>query len=821
MSRPTNFEIKPPRRARGMSLLVRSILALCLGAQGVIAQSEQWAYTRQMFPTTNEYPTGAAAGDIDGDGDLDLYIAVSTQGVPSNPAQDRLYLNDGRGRFRDVMSRLPVDTDDTYGVALGDLDGDGDLDVMLANGVTPCRIYLNDGAGNFQDAPALLPPQASPGPIFFCVALSDFDQDGDLDAFFAGETNRLWINQGPAGFLDVSSTNLPPPITPPVWTRDVAVGDLDGNGYPDLVLANLGNAGGGLGGGAANQILANVGGATFLDLTGISIAAVIAPTMAVDLGDIDGDGDLDIYFANNLNSGIPWTAQDQLYNNTGSGGFVETLIALPTETYSTNDAVFADFDGDGDLDVLTANGPLSGLPSEPDQILRNDGTGTYLGTPGSITVLGVELSTHRWVVGDFDRDGDLDGIAISGIETRLFLNRGDATLIDATNRHPSFLRGGAAVGDFDLDGIVDVAAPSIGFSTSMRQCSLLRGVGNGSYLDVSNRMPDIAEAITIAAGDMDRDGDLDLVIGSACFSVCRVTVLRNDGTGNFATWWSIAVGAPIAGVAFGDLDGDGLLDIVAGMQGGTPLTRVFQNRGASGFAEISAAVPDVPGDTRQFALGDLDGDGDLDLFVAKSRLGSTASFANQVYRNVGNGHFATIAGALPPHVEPSTSVALGDVDGDGDLDALVGNGDVDLNRQSIAVLNRLYLNNGNAIFSDASNLLPALPPDNTRAVALFDADEDGDLDAFLGNRDRRSRLYRNQGSGQFVDASAELPDTRAWAGSVVIADVDRDADLDIVTANLGSTVLFNLRRHLAWRTPQSLGKSFAMDLNGDPNAPWI
>lgn len=800
-----------------MSLWVWSILALCLGAQGVMAQSGQRAYARQMFPPTNEYPTGAAAGDIDGDGDLDLYIAVSTQGVPSNPAQDRLYLNDGRGRFTDVTSRLPVDTDDTNGVALGDLDGDGDLDAVLANEVTACRIYLNDGAGNFQDAPALLPPQAWPGPRLFCVALSDFDLDGDLDIFFAGGTNWLWINQGSAGFLDASATNLPVAQFAPIWTRDIAVGDVDSNGYPDLVLGNLGGQGG-----ALSELYLNSGGALFVDATASHLRPSPRPTMGVDLGDIDSDGDLDILFANISNGSLPQgLSQDQVYVNVGAGRFVEDTLALPFENSATNDGVFVDLDGDGDLDVLTANGPLSGLPSQPDQILRNDGTGTFLGTPGGIEVLGVELSTHRWIVGDFDRDGDLDGIAISGIETRLFLNRGDATFVDATNRHPWLLRGTAAIGDFDLDGIVDVAAPSNAIATSMRQCSLLRGVGNGTFLDVSSRMPDVAEAISIAAGDMDRDGDLDLVIGSACIAACRITVLRNDGTGNFATWWTFAVGAPIAGVAFGDLDGDGLLDIVAGMQGGAPLTRVFQNRGASGFAEISAAVPDAPGNTTQFALGDLDGDGDLDLFVAKARLGSTAGFANQVYRNVGNGRFATIAGALPPHVEPSMAVALGDVDGDGDLDALVGNGDVDLNRQSIAVPNRLYLNNGNAIFSDASNLLPALPPDNTRAVALFDADEDGDLDAFLGNRDRRSRLYRNQGSGQFVDASSVLPDMRAWSGLALIADMDRDGDLDIVTANLGSTVLFNLRRHLAWRTPQSLGKSFAIDLHGDPNAPWI
>jgi hypothetical protein len=801
--------------------LILGALTLVAAPCALDAQTARWGHLREMFPRSIDWPEGGAVGDVDGDGDLDLYVTQANQPPSYASPQDRLFLNDGRGRFADASSRLPVDADATYAVALGDLDRDGDLDAVVANAGAPCRIFLNAGQGYFRDAPALYPAQPAGGPAFLAVALADFDRDGDLDVFFAGETKLLWINTGGL-FVDYSAANLPPGLAN-AWTRDVAVGDLDGNGAPDLLLGNLGTSSG-----EQDEIYLNAGNGSFVDATATHLPPSPSPTWAVDLGDVDRDGDLDLYVANIHQGGLPSVAQDQLFLNTGGGRFVEASNALPSETYNTNDAVFADCDGDGDLDVLAANGHRGGMPSQPDLVLRNDGLGNFTASGTGFTSSLIELSTHRWATGDFDADGDIDCIALASMETRVFLNRGNAEFIDATQRYPWLVRRAVAAGDFDRDGIIDLAAITDGLGVPssgrwIRNCLLLRGRGNGEFVDVSSRMPsDIPDANYVTAGDLDLDGDFDLVFATLPLSSSsRILLAWNDGAGNFSTTPSLSLAEPIFGLELGDLDGDGRLDlaVITGAQAGW--TRIFVQRGAGNFVELSGAVPLHPGYSSDLEFGDLDGDSDLDLFTTKNTNGATLGFENRVYRNAGNGFFTTILGALPMHAEPSSSVSLGDVDGDGDLDALVGNGARGLNATRSAVANRLYLNQGNGTFVDSSGSLPALPPDTTVDLALSDFDADGDLDAYVCNFLDAHRLYRNNGRGGFFDASSELPQKSGTGTSVAIADVDRDGDLDLCSADGGGLVLFNLQRQVAWRTPPSLGKTFAMDVHGEPNAPWV
>ncbi|MBK9384818.1 MAG: VCBS repeat-containing protein [Planctomycetes bacterium] len=807
---------RPQKHARSTFL----ILSIISGTGALEAQTERWGYLREMFPRTTVWPEGGAVGDVDGDGDLDLYAAVATQGFPSLSGQDRLFLNDGRGRFVGASSRLPVENDETFAVALGDIDNDGDLDAVVANVGAPCRIYRNLGQGFFQDAPALYPAQPSPGPAFHAVALEDFDRDGDLDAFFAGETKLLWLNRGSL-FVDFTAANLPLG-TNSAWTRDVAAGDLDGDADLDLVLGNLG----GSSAGGQSEIYLNTGNGSFIDATSTHLPPVSKPTWAVELGDVDGDRDLDLYLAN-IHHGLPSAAQDQLFVNVGGGRFVEVPSALPSETYNTNDARFADLDGDGDLDVLAANGHRSALPSQPDLVLLNDGSGTFTPSATGFTGSLIELSPHRLMPGDFDADGDTDCVALQTIEARVFLNRGNAELVDVTHRYPWLIDCAIAPADYDGDGIADLAAISDGgpipsAGRRIRNCLLLRGRGNGEFLDASLQLPnDIPDADVLAAGDLDGDGDLDLVFGTFNYAggPSRLVFARNDGAGNFAIAASLPVDQGVTHLKLGDLDGDNRLDIAMVVGWLANWSRVYLNRGAWNFAELANAVPLHPGATTELGLGDLDGDGDLDLFAAKGNAGGILGFENRIYLNAGNGMFATSLGALPPHADPSESVSLGDVDGDGDLDALVGNG-ANVVGGRLPFGNRLYLNGGNGIFFDSTGSLPALPPDATFDVALSDLDGDGDLDAYISNAGEQDRLYRNNGLGGFFDASAELPISMGSGGAVAIVDVDRDGDPDLCSASQSSLVLFNLRSQLSWRTPQSLGKSFAMDLHGDPGAPW-
>ena len=124
-----------------------------------------------------------ALGDVDGDGDLDL---VCGNGWGKRWQRNRLYVNDGTGTFLDVSStHLPEDRESTRGLALGDVDGDGDLDLVCMNtgGRRRNRMYLNDGAGRFRDVTVTHLPRSRG----YCLFLADVDQDDDLD---------LWTGTG-------------------------------------------------------------------------------------------------------------------------------------------------------------------------------------------------------------------------------------------------------------------------------------------------------------------------------------------------------------------------------------------------------------------------------------------------------------------------------------------------------------------------------------------------------------------------------------------------------------------------------------------------
>jgi hypothetical protein len=161
------------------------------------------------------------------------------------------------------------------------------------------------------------------------------------------------------------------------------------------------------------------------------------------------------------------------------------------------------------------------------------------------------------------------------------------------------------------------------------------------------------------------------------------------------------------------------------------------NNGTGTFIDATAALlPVVSDDTHAVVLGDCDGDGDLDLIVGNH--GKRVGQQNRLYLNNGAGRFSDVtATRMPTFSEATGALATGDIDGDGDLDLVVGDG-------YPAQQNRLYLNSGAGLFSDVTaTRMPALL-DTTAALALGDVDGDGDLDIVVGNRSgQQNRLYLN------------------------------------------------------------------------------
>ena len=182
----------------------------------------------------DDFTFAASLGDVDGDGDPDLVVGNwSSPILPGYP--DLLLLNDGNGVFTDAPAgMLPVDQRATLALVLVDVDGDSDLDIATADAGESARLYLNDGSGRFTARPDKMPGLVDSGRA---IAFADVDGDGDADLALGNmnRQNRLFLNDGSGKFID--SMLLPATSD---MTSGLALADLDGDGDEDLVTVNRG-----------------------------------------------------------------------------------------------------------------------------------------------------------------------------------------------------------------------------------------------------------------------------------------------------------------------------------------------------------------------------------------------------------------------------------------------------------------------------------------------------------------------------------------------------------------------------------------------------
>jgi FG-GAP-like repeat len=483
---------------------------------------------------------------------------------------------------------------------------------------------------------------------------------------------------------------------------------------------------------------------------------------------------------------------------------------------SRSNAALVDLDTDGDLDVIAGEQDGTFL------YFRNTGSAiapAFISMTGTANPMnGQSVSGDaRPALADLDGDGDLDLVAGASDGTfSYFRNTGTATapafaaITDGSNPLNSQDVGDAstpALGDLDGDGDIDLVSGELGgaFFYFLNTGTVLAPAFT-PITDASNPLDgqDVGSNSNPALGDLEGDGDLDVVAGDStgAFALFENTAtatspgfVARSGGDNPLSGFSVALrSAP----ALGDFDGDGDLDLVSGRDDGG--FAAFQHLGSRLVPRIVAEMPLTGVAVDALAtptLGDLDGDGDLDL-VSGDRLGQFLYF-----RNIGsaiNAAFVAVTGTGNPFdglgVGDYSAPALGDFDGDGDLDLVSGE----------LYGHFLYFENtGDAktpafqAVTGAANPFDPLLVGQFSSPSVGDLDGDGELDLVSGEDTGALRYFRNTGIATnpvYVEqtGSANPLDGFGVGGfsTVALGDYDGDGDIDVVAGdNTGMLAYFN------------------------------
>ena len=405
---------------------------------------------------------GIAVFDADEDGDLDLYFVSGAPrlGQGSSGAVNRLFLRGEEGLYADATEGSGLgDPGYGTGVAVGDVNNDGHEDVFVAN-FGPDRLFLGNGDGTFEDATrsAGIPATGAGAQDWSTsAAFCDLDRDGHLDLYvvryvvfdrgvtctdkagrreycgpdnFLDRTDVLLRNQGDGTFADVTSRAGIDVVTGA--GLGVVCDDVDDDGWMDVYVANDGDP---------NQLWINQRDGTFIDdalILGASVnaAGLHEAGMGVVIADFDNDADPDLFLTHLRDE------TNTFYRNLGPGlGFEDQTTRVGLAATSTPFTGFGtapvDFDLDGDLDLVIANGrvkrgtPLTdslaepwNLYAEPNLVYRNDG-GSFRSLSAEVRAFVGPIEVGRGLAsGDLDGDGDLD-LVLSNIESPARIFRAD------------------------------------------------------------------------------------------------------------------------------------------------------------------------------------------------------------------------------------------------------------------------------------------------------------------------------------------------------------------------------------------------------------
>ena len=718
------------------------------------------SFAGQVTYSTGSKPTSVTLGDVNGDGRLDLIIANFDSSTAS------VLLGNGNGTFQAKTDF--VTGANPQSVTLGDVNGDGKLDLITANySSANVSVLLGNGDGTF-GAKTDFRTGTNPS----SVKLGDVNGDGTLDIVTAnrGSNNvSVLLGTGDGTFsakTDLSTGNGPYSVT---------LGDVNGDGKLDIVTGNRSSA-------SVSVLLGN-GNGTFQSYASFSAGG---NQFAVSLGDVNSDGKIDIVTAN-TNTGAA-----VLLGN-GNGTFQsQSIITVGNKPRSVT---LADVNGDGILDLITSNNDDANA-----SVLLGRGDGTF---PTSATFATGTFDAAVFgaaTLGDVNGDGRLDIItANSGSNTvSVLLGTGGSAITATFSPQQTFStpsKPTVAVGDVNGDGRLDIVTANFDSGT----VSVLLGNGNGTFQTrVNYNARGNPECVIL--GDVNGDGRLDIVTADSDGGSNTASVLLGNGDGTFQTKVDFTTGRDPYGVAVGDVNGDGRLDLITANNAGATASVLLGNGDGTFQTKSDFATGIQP---QSVALGDVNGDGKLDLITANY---STNSNTVSVLLGNGNGTFqtqATFATGSAPR-----GLTLGDVNGDGRLDIITAN--------SLSNTVSVLLGNGNGTFQTQVTFAAGTGP---AAVTLGDVNGDGKIDLIASNySSNNASLLLGNGDGTFQTQVTFA--TGSQPGSVQLGDVNSDGRLDIITGNRGSSTVSVLLNSLAF-TGQTAAVAEVPTVTAAPTATGI
>jgi len=701
-----------------------------------------------------------------------------------------------RAQLKPVFAGNPVNNDFLFaiGVTAGDIDGDGDIDLIGANDQLPGEEnssivwWSNDDGEGTDWTQRTIVAQFNGARTIRAV---DIDLDGDLDVLAAGlsaDAVRWWENVNGDGLIWATRTvvaGLDGAIT-------VFPGDIDGDG--DIDIASGASFAGGV---RWHENLDGAGQSWAVQTINFSYDT----PRAVNIADIDGDGDADVLATSELEDEVTW------WENLDGVGILWQERSIDTFVEGPNSLRTGDIDSDGDLDVAVAGGLSDAVywfeNVGGDGLLWNLRTvDDTLNFPNSIEIA------------DMDADGDLDLLGTDALNdfVRWWENvdGGGTEWTDRTVENTFDGASAVVAADFNGDGVVDLAgAAAVGFDIVWwRNGAIHREASFADEIIISDV---VSEAHEVFPVDVNSDGKNDLIVASGADNTVYWYETGNLNPLSYTERIVTNVADGATGVWADDIDGDGDIDVLTASVQDDSL-RWHENNGGDPPVFFRRDLSTLATGAVSITAGDLDADGDLDI-VGGSRGDDTIRW----FENSGTDPAVFNELTVSTSADSVRSVRVADVNGDGHLDILSAS------RNDDTV--RWHENSGSQppLFTDRviSNTVVG-----ARAVTAADLDRDGDLDiiaaADLGNE---VVWFENGGGANPTFLQRALPGVVFGAISVDAKDIDTDGDIDIVAAardegtlylfeNIGTTPPTFVRSTVQ-EGLSLIQSAIATDLNGD------